>query len=126
MRSADIRHDLQIIPCSFFTSEAAGHLGFDFYHSKIPFSLIVIKRDKEVLGEKADGCLVQSQTFHNVSSYRIFLDNNPFNYFPITISLLILNYAILVSFRTVLVDVVSVFYAHYNFSISNLSINYQL
>ena len=51
---ANAGRDFQIISGIFLSSEASGYFGLDFYHPKITFCLVVIKRDIEVMDKKAD------------------------------------------------------------------------
>lgn len=54
---ANIGHDLQIIPDTFFVAKASGDFGVCFYHPKIPFRLVVIKRDTEVFYKRQTDAL---------------------------------------------------------------------
>ena len=48
-----IRHDFEEVLGSFFRSEATGDLSLHLDHAKIAFSLIVVKRNYEVLHKQA-------------------------------------------------------------------------
>ena len=54
MCRAYVGHDFQILSGTFLSSEASGYFGLDFYHPKITFCLVVIKRDIEVMDKKAE------------------------------------------------------------------------
>ena len=57
-----IRHDLQEVSGSFFRAEATGDLGLHLDHAKIAFSLIVVKRNYEVLHKQAYRLLLVAQS----------------------------------------------------------------
>ena len=48
-----IRHDLEEVSGSFFRAETTGDLSLHLDHAKIAFSLIVVKRNSEVLHKQA-------------------------------------------------------------------------
>ena len=49
MSSPDIAHNCKIFLCSLFTPKTTGHFSFYFYHSEVLLSLVVIKRNIEIL-----------------------------------------------------------------------------
>ena len=53
LRRPCIRHDFEEVLGSFFRSEATGDLSLHLDHAKIAFSLIVVKRNYEVLHKQA-------------------------------------------------------------------------
>ena len=70
--SPDVGHDFQIVSGTIFTTEAAGHLGLNFYHPDITFGLIVIEWNHEVMDKKADCCLVIIKTLHQSKNLSFF------------------------------------------------------
>ena len=73
MCRAYVGHDFQIISDTFLSSEASGYFGLDFYHPKITFCLVVIKRDIEVMDKKADWDLVIRKAFYKGKDFSFFL-----------------------------------------------------